>query len=86
VTSKGVTITHPVTDADKFIGSRVSFLFYPGWEEPERMTGWLHGVSRSDPTDQDQMTWLHISDEETLADGEDGRGLGGYAADSFDVL
>jgi len=86
VTSKGVTITHPVSDADEFIGSRISFLFYPGWEEPERMTGWLHGVSRSDPLEQDYKVWLHISDEETLPDGQDIRGMGGYAASSFDVL
>jgi len=50
------------------------------------MTGWLHGVSRSDPLEQDYKVRLHISDEETLPDGQDIRGMGGYAASSFDVL
>lgn len=75
-----------VANAEDHIGSRISFTFYPGWEEPELMTGWLHGVTHSAPEDQDQMTWLHISDDPVLDDDEDMRSLGGYAARCFDVL
>lgn len=75
-----------MASAEDHIGAKISFLFYPGWEEPELMTGWLHGVTHSGPHDQDQMTWLHISDDPVLDDDEDARGLGGYAARSFDIL
>lgn len=73
-------------DAEQYIGCKVLFLFYPGWEEPERMTGWLHGVTRSDPQDQDRKIWLSISDDPVLPVGEDTHGLGGYAADWFEVI
>ena len=65
-------------DADKYVGSLISFLFYPGWEEPEEMAGWLHGVTRSDPADQDQMVWLHISTDRDLPPGTTLGELGGY--------
>ena len=38
-------ITVSVEFADQYIGREIEFLFYPGWEEPERKYGYLHGVS-----------------------------------------
>ena len=58
------------------IGSHVSFDFFPGWEDPQTPSGWLHHVSRSAPGDQDQLVWLHIDDDEVLEETT-GAGLGG---------
>ena len=73
----------PVSEAQKHIGRYITFLFYPGWEEPEEMSGWLHAVTRSDPEDQDHLTWLSISNDRELPAGEDHNSIGGCAASEF---
>ena len=81
--------TFAVADAGEHIGCRVQLWFYPGWEEPERVTGWLHHVSRSKPYDQDQLVWFHLDDAELLDDGQTGIALGGYGihpSSSFEVI
>jgi len=73
--SKEIPVWDEVRD---HIGEYIEFEFYPGWEEPETLSGYLHGVSQSDPHDQDQFIWLHISDDPTLEEGEEPSWLGGY--------
>lgn len=77
-----------MTEAKNHIGSYVEFLFYPGWEEPETIRGYLTGVSHDQSPNDPRyvMHWLHISDNKELQDWEDEDSLGGFGVWSHETF
>ena len=63
------------SEAHEYIGRKIEFLFYPGWEDPWRMTGYLHGVTPN----SEVGIYMHISDDKTLDAGTNPNSIGGYA-------
>lgn len=73
----------PASEAVAYIGSYVSFVFYPGWSENELVIGWLHGVIRGDTDSGGFQYWLQV-DESPVCD--DAAELAGYAVEEFELL
>ena len=65
------------SDAHKYLGRKIEFLFYPGWEDPWKMSGYLHHV-----TPVEGEVCLHIAESAPVFDDKfNPAGLGGYTVD-----
>ncbi len=77
----------PAMDAGEYLGHYIEFLVHISWEEESyQLRGKLVGVSRTDPADQDQLTYLSVASEEDEAHGYYIGSLGAYGMSHTNLI